>query len=115
MRQDAHLPYTNPKKVKRVILEGLIVPRPSQSLRPLWKAFREGKTWFRIGRKSGKRLRLRHSTYSGRVTLQWWGPAIRCQIEDFGNVNGRITGALLGHVHRHSKGAVDRLEAHLSA
>jgi hypothetical protein len=111
---DATLPYANPKKEKRLVMEGLIVPRGDHNLRPLWKAFRDGQTWVRVGRKSKSRLQLNHRSYPGNATFTWWGPAIKFYIRQAGKPSGRIAGALIGHIQRHSEGTVERVETSLT-
>jgi len=94
-------------------IEGLILPREAEDLRPLWKAFEKGSTWHRNGKKSRERLRLRHTAYGGKVRLEWWGDAIRYVIDDADN-SGKIGGAFLGHAQRHGGAHVDRMEVRFS-
>jgi hypothetical protein len=90
-------------------IEGLILPRSEEDLGQLWKAFETGATWYRNGKKSRDTLKLRHTAYSGKVKLQWWGDAIHYVIND-GDKSGKIAGAFLGHAQRHGRSLIDRLE-----
>ncbi|MBI3825599.1 MAG: hypothetical protein HY294_06370 [Candidatus Rokubacteria bacterium] len=94
-------------------IEGLILPREDQDLKPLWKAFEKGSTWYRNGKKRRESLRLRHTAYGGKVRLEWWGDAIRYVIDDADN-SGKIGGAFLGHAQRHGGTRIDRLEVRFS-
>jgi hypothetical protein len=90
-------------------IEGLVRPRTQASLRDVWKAFLRGDTWERVGRKSRKVARFRHKRYKGKIRLEWWGKALRFAVEDTDS-SGRIAGAFLGHVQRHGRSTVDRLD-----
>jgi hypothetical protein len=102
------------KKSRRFVLEGLIHSQDGAKLRPLWRAFATGGTWERIGRASTRRARYRHKAYSGRLRLEWWGPAIKFWIED-PESSGRIGGAFVGHVQRHGRALVDRVDLRFGA
>ncbi len=94
-------------------IEGLILPREGEDLKPLWKAFEKGSTWYRNGKRSRERLRLRHTAYGGKVRLEWWGGAIRYVIDD-ADKSGKIGGAFLGHAQRHGGTGIDRMEIRFS-
>ncbi len=94
-------------------IEGLILPRKDEDLRPLWKAFEKGSTWHRNGRRRKESLRLKHTAYRGKVRLEWWGDAIRYVIDD-ADKSGKIGGAFLGHAQRHGGTSIDRLEVRFS-
>ncbi len=88
--------------------DGLILPLPGENLRPLWRAFEKGPTWYRRGKRRPEKLRLGHTTYAGRIDLEWWGDAVRYWIEDDGS--GKISGAFLGHAQRHGSSCIDRID-----
>ena len=90
-------------------IDGLIEPYEGSKLRAVWKAFQVGGTWHRLGKSSRKVARFRHKKYVGKVRLEWWGKAIRFTVEDADN-SGRIAGAFVGHVQRHGKTIVDRID-----
>jgi hypothetical protein len=94
-------------------IQGLILPRDDEDLRPLWKAFEKGSTWYRNGKKRRDTMRLRHTAYGGKVRLDWWGDAIRYVIDD-ADKSGKIGGAFLGHAQRHGGTRIDRLEVRFS-
>jgi hypothetical protein len=94
-------------------IEGLILARGNEGLKPLWRAFEQGSTWYRNGKKRRDSLRLRHTAYSGRVLLEWWGEAIRYVIDDSDN-SGKIGGAFLGHAQRHGHALIHRMEIQFS-
>jgi hypothetical protein len=102
------------KKAWHVVMEGLIVPKPDMALRSVWNAFRTSKVWRPLGKKGTKRLRVEHSRYGGKVTFTWWGPAIKYKVEESGQGkgSGMVSGALVGHLHRHSSGTVAQIDAH---
>lgn len=100
-------------KLRGQRIEGLILPREGKDLRGLWRAFERGSTWYRFGKNRSHRARLRHTAYSGKVKLEWWGDAIRYVVED-GDGSGKIAGAFLGHAQRHSGDSVDRMDVRFS-
>jgi hypothetical protein len=102
------------KKTRGFALEGLIHSHDGAKLRPLWRAFATGGTWERLGRASTKRARYRHKAYAGRLRLAWWGAAIKFWIEDPDN-SGRIGGAFVGHVQRHGRALVDRVDLRIAS
>lgn len=95
--------------VERRRLEGFIEARRGERLEPVWKAFRVGGTWEGQGKRSARRARYRHIRHGGRIRLEWWGKAIRFEIDD-AERNGLIVGAFTGHVCRHGANSVDRLD-----
>jgi hypothetical protein len=97
------------KQARRSDFQGLILPRQGESLKALWTAFERGATWYRTGKKRKKAMRLRHTAYKGKLSLEWWGQAIRYVVED-GDGSGKISGAFLGHAQRHGAQAVDWMD-----
>src|SRR4026209_2617537 len=99
---------------RAVRLEGLIQPQDGTRLRIVWKAFATGGTWERTGSRSRLRTKYRHARYPGRLRLEWWGLAIHFRIDDPSG-SGQIGGAFFGHVQRHGRPVVDRIELRMVA
>jgi len=100
---------TRKRKEEVARIQGFIQPREQTSLRDVWRAFVTGGTWERVGKASRRIARFRHKRYRGQVRLEWWGKALRFAVED-ADTSGRIGGAFLGHVQRHGRSAVDRMD-----
>jgi hypothetical protein len=89
-------------------LRGLIVPISEENLKDVWWAFQDGSTWRRVGRSSKQRARFRHEIYGGELFLEWWGPALSFEIIQ--DTSGKFSGAFVGHVQRHGRDTVDRID-----
>ena len=95
-------------KKKASLTRGLVLPAPDSDLRPLWRAFRKGATWRRIGGISQRRAIYTHERHGGRLRLEWWGKAIRFVIRTTDD-GGMVHGAFVGHVVRHGQPFVERV------
>jgi hypothetical protein len=80
----------------------------SESLSGLWRAFKQGGTWRRVGKSQAKKLKFRHRAYKGTLRLERLGNAIRYVLRD-DDESGMIVGAFFGHTTRHAAGAIDSL------
>jgi len=93
-------------------IEGLILPKDGESLSNLWRAFKQGGTWYRVGKSRSKRLKFRHTAYKGTVRLERLGHAIHCVLKDDGSA--MIIGAFLGHATRHGSLVIDSMSMRFS-
>src|SRR5688500_7495221 len=89
-------------------LRGIVVPLADENLKDLWWAFHTGSTWQHVGRRSKSRARFRHGAYEGVLNMEWWGPALHFEIAE--DISGKLSGAVLGHIQRHGRDSVDRLD-----
>jgi hypothetical protein len=96
-------------KPKTKIMRGMIIPMEGASLKPIWKAFRQGTTWVPVGKKAKNSAKYRHAAQTGYLRFEWWGKALRYELKGLDN-GGKFVGYFLGHVQRHGFEAVERLD-----
>jgi hypothetical protein len=107
------MPRAKPRKKKDIEIEALILPKQSETLSGLWRAFKQAGTWYRVGRSHTRRLRFRHTAYKGTLRLERLSKAIRCVVKDEDG-SGMIVGAFLGHTTRHAAAVIDSVNIRFS-